>query len=229
MKKAINMHKVMALLFLIGFVAMVSCQEQEVAPSSTFVDGGDEIGRAASCTGGTDVTLNGTVDLTGADLGAYCPAGRLTYTLCNDAPQLAFEGQFNSFIRPLTGDWNIGTIPLTQYNNTWATMTITRKNTDVGTAPNDSCSGFIATPQNVVGFNGTLSGVDYGLGYYTYDLTTNQPVVETAIVVWKGSANAPQFATERYAIRVDALNAIPQNPPNPTIFRSQVIFDYRKP
>ena len=226
------MHKVMAFLFLIGFVAMISCQEQEVAPSPTLVDGGDEIGRAASCTGGTDVTLNGTVQLSGAALGAYCPAGRLTYTLCGTEPELYFEGQFNSFIRPKTSGWFIGTIPLSQYNNSWSSMTITTKAGNEGTDPNENCTGFTATTDNVVGLQGGFGGtLDYGLGYYQYVI--GQPTPTKAVVVWKGLANRPDLATERYAIRVDALNSIPgpdvNPPPGPDYFTSQVIFDYRKP
>ena len=244
----INIHKVMALLFIMGFVALFSCESQEeIAPSPAVASEGDfdalsnDAGRlsvsSSSCTGGTDVTLNGTIDLSGTQLIEYCTAGRLTYTLCGSAPELAFEGQFNSFIRPLTGGWAIGTIPLSQYNNNWATMSFTPKFGNLGPDPNENCGSFTATPANVVGLDGAFTPpgspfpvANFGEGYYEYNPVTNVPDPTKAIVIWRGPGsvpNNPAAAAEGYVIRVDQLNAIPQNFP-PSIFRSQVVFDYRK-
>ena len=245
MKEMNKFNKMMALLFLIGFMAITSCEEQEeIKPSPSVeagsfdLEAGQQVMSGLSCTGNNNVTLNGTVQLSGPAAGEYCPAGRLTYTLCNTAPNLSFEGQFNSFIRPLTGGWFIGTIPTSQYNNSWSTMTITAEASNPGTAPNESCTGFYASPNHVVGLNGSISvpgggTSNFGVGYYDYALNPNVPNIIRSVVVWRGSsATNPAGATEAYAIRVDALNSIPgpdnNNDGEPDYFTSQVIFDYRK-
>ena len=252
--KEINIfNKLMALLFLIGFMAITSCEErEEINPSPSIEDGSfdlEVIGESTgtlSCTGNNNVTLNGTIPLAGPAAGQYCPAGRLTYQLCGTAPTLGFEGQFNSFIRPLTGGWFIGTIPLSQYNNSWSTMTFTTEASNPGTSPSGICgpqsgsSAFATPPTNVVGLDGSIfvpgpgGGTnDFGVGYYNYALDPNTPNVIRAVVVWRGSSNTnPAGATEAYAIRVDALNSIDGPDSNgdgqPDFFTSQVIFDYRK-
>ena len=253
MKEMNKFNKLMALLFLMGFMAITSCEEQEeINPSPSVEDGSFDLegiresSGTLSCTGNNDVTLNGTVQLSGPAAGQYCSAGRLTYQLCGTAPNLGFEGQFNSFIRPLTGGWSIGTIPLSQYNNSWSTMTITTEASNPGTSPSGLCgpvgssAAFATPPTNVVGLDGSIfvpgpggGTSNYGQGYYNYALDPNTPNVIRAVVVWKGSTETnPAGATEAYAIHVDALNSIPgpdnDNDGHPDYFTSQVIFDYRK-
>ena len=235
MKEISKFNKLMVLLFLAGIMAITSCEQpEEINPSPNVEDGSlnlEGIGQSSgifSC-GSDNVTLNGTIQLSGPALGQYCPAGRLSFTFCGGGPNMAFEGQFNSFIRPLTGGWFIGTIPLSQYNNSWSSMNITPKAGNVGAEPSENCSGYNPnpTPGNVVGFDGTLGSDNFGLGYYDYSLGNNIPNVTKAIVVWKGGTPTdPAGATDGYAIRVDALNAIGPRPGGP--FTSQVIFDYRE-
>ena len=229
MTNLVNTNKAMLLVLMLGFIVITSCEnEEEIAPLAS-----DEIGQAASTCSGT-VTLNGTVDLSGAQLGDYCAPGRLTFrppsaTCGQRRPRLRFEGQFNSFIRPANSNWFVGTIPLSEVDSSWSAMTITTKASDVGTEPNEVCNGFTAVPQNVLGVDGEFpagSGDDFGLGYYSYVLGT--PTVDRAVVVWRGgSATNPAGATDGFVFAVTALNAVPQNFP-PTVFRSQVIFNYRR-
>ena len=253
MKEINKFNKLMALLFLMGFIAITSCEQQEdINPAPSVEDGNfdlEGIGESTgtlSCSGNNNVTLNGTTPLAGPAAGQYCPAGRLTYQLCGTAPNLSFEGQFNSFIRPLTGGWFIGTIPLSEYNNSWSNMTITTEASNPGTAPSGFCgpvgsgAAFPAPPTNVVGLDGSIfvpgpggGTSNYGQGYYNYALGPNIPNIIRAVVVWRGSsATDPAGATEAYAIQVDALNSIdgPDNDMDgrPDFFTSQVIFDYRK-
>lgn len=233
MKEISKFNKLMVLLFLVGIMAITSCEQQEeITPSPNVEDGSlnlEGIGQSSrifSC-GSDNVTLNGTVQLSGGDLGQYCPAGRLSFAFCGGGPNMGFEGQFNSFIRPLTNGWFIGTIPLSEYNNSWSSMNITPEAGNPGVEPNDTCSYAVTTPGNVVGFDGNIAGDAFGVGYYDYSLGNNIPNVTRAIVVWKGGSPInPAGATDGYAIRVDALNAIGPRPGGP--FTSQVIFDYRE-
>lgn len=244
MKEINKFNKLMAFLILIGFMAITSCDEQEeINPSPTVENGSLDLeGNGtppgpANCQGNNNVTLNGTVSVSGQQLGQYCSFGEILYTLCSTGPagpQLRFEGQFNSFIRPLTSGWSVGIIPLNQYNNTWSGIlpTIQAEDSDPGQFPNEQCTGFFASPAGVVGLNGSFAppvpgapSQNFGLGYYNYDLGPNTPNIEDAIVVWDGDADDPQSASEAYVIRVDALDAVPQGM---GVFRSRVIFDYRK-
>ena len=252
MKEINKFNKLMAFLALIGFMAITSCDEQEeINPSSTIenagldVEGNGTPPGPANCQGNNNVTLNGTSIPAGPLLGQYCSFGEILYTLCSAGPagpELAFEGQFNSFIRPLTSGWSIGIIPLNQYNSAWSTIlpTIQAEASNPGQFPNEQCSGFFASPEDVVGLNGSFTppapgapAQNFGLGYYNYDLGPNQPNITDAIVVWKGGTSSnPQTASEAFVIRVDALNSIPGPDTNgdmrPDSFSSQVIFDYRK-
>ena len=250
MKEINKFNKLMAFLILIGFMAVTSCDEQEEINPSPNVESGslDLEGNGtppglANCQGNNNVTLNGDTVQTGPAAGQYCSFGDILYTLCSTGPagpELSFEGQFNSFIRPLTSGWFIGIIPLNQYNNTWANMTIQAEAGNIGDLPDEQCNGFFASPEGVVGLNGSFTppfppgapSQNFGLGYYNYDLGPNEPNITDAIVVWRGGTSTdPSNATEAFAIRVNALNSIPiftDPDPVPDAFSSQVIFDYRK-
>jgi hypothetical protein len=231
----IKTSKIIAFAFLTGLLGLTSCQQDAISPSSSYISPeqnidaqkADGITPLAACSGATGVTVSGTIMVpAGPALGQYCPWGRLTYALCSGAgPTLSLEGQFNSFIRPITSGWFIGTIPLAEYNNTWSTMTITPKAGNTGTDPNVTCStsgGFSATPNNVVGMDGSFGGFNFGLGYYDY--STGSPIVTQAIVVWTGgSATNPAGATEAYAIEVTGLNPVSGG----SFYTSQIVFDYR--
>ena len=243
MKEINKFNKLMALLVLIGFMAITSCDEQEeINPSPTVENGSLDIeGNGtppgpANCQGNNNVVLNGPTVVSGQQGGEYCPFGDILYTLCSTGPtgpELSFEGQFNSFIRPLTSGWSIGIIPLNQYDSTWANLTIEAEANDPGDFPNEQCPNFDALPGGVVGLDGSFTPPspgapvqNWGLGYYNYELMPNQPNITDAIVVWKGGTSLdPTNATEAFVIRVDALEAIPQGMGN---FRSRVTFDYRR-
>ena len=255
MKEMSKSKKLMAFLILAGSVAITSCNEQEeINPSQHIEDEGinldsketeAQIISQTGCIGNNDVTLNGTAQLSEAQLRAeYCPLGRLTYVMCDGGPNLSFEGFSNGFIRPLTGGWSIGTISLSEYNDSWSSMTITPEASNPGTSPTGICSSvsgaFITPPTNVVGLDGSIfvpgpggGNSGFGQGYWNVVIPSFRPNIFRAVVVWRGSSSTdPAGATEAYAIRVDALNAIPGPDNNmdgqPDFFTSQVIFDYRK-
>ena len=252
MKEMIKLSELMAWLILSGSLAIISCNEQEeMNPSQSVEDGGIDLDMASketevpivsrtACTGSNNVTLNGTVRLSEAELKIeYCPPGRLTYLICNEGPNLSFEGYYNGFIRSLTGGWFLGTIPLSEYNDSWLSMTITPEAGNPGTSPTGICineGGTFATPPtNVVGFDGSIvPGSDnFGFGYWDVAIPSFRPNVSRAVVIWRGSSPInPLAALEAYAIRVDALNEIAGPDSNgdgwPDFFTSQVIFGYRK-
>ena len=240
-------NKLMALLILTGSLATTSCNEQEEMTPSHIVEneGLDLEGNGTpqgtnSCTGNDNVTLNGTAQVTEAEILDYCVYGEIIYTLCSTGPtgpQLRFEGPFNSFIRPLTNWWAIGIIPLNQYNSSWSNIlpTIQAEDNNPGILPNEQCTDFFASPQGVVGVNRSFFSPlveNYGLGYYNFDFPALRTNIEDAIVVWEGDADDPQSASEAFVIRVEGLILIPGPDNNmdgqPDFFTSQVIFDYRK-
>ncbi len=225
MKNFINLNTAMFLAMMLGLAIVTSCDNEEsIAPAPSSIN---EIGEAASTCSGSE-TLNGTVFLQGSAVGQYCPAGRIFYEfptgICSPTPELSFEGQFNSFIRPLTSGWFVGTIPLSQVNLPWGSMTFTTKDGNEGPEPNENCGGFVATTDNVVGANGTIGADDFGLGYYSYDDSLRKATPISAVVVWQGTADDPAGATNGYVIRVTNLDPLPP-PPG---FRSKVEFTYRK-
>ena len=82
------------------------------------------------------------------------------------------------------------------------------KNANLGTAPTDK--------YNILGYDGTISGTNYGLGYYSYNITTHIMTPARAIVIWKAvdtvpsslnsqSITNPSAATEAYLVKVTAV------------------------
>ncbi|KUJ61260.1 hypothetical protein AR687_13815 [Flavobacteriaceae bacterium CRH] len=123
-----------------------------------------------------------------------------------------WEGIYGASIRPVsnTDHWYVGTVELDaecDFWNDWKS-TIDVKNANLGTAPADI--------YNVLGYNGTISGTSYGLGYYSYNPTSHIMTPEKAIVIWKAvdtvpaslnsqSITSPSAATEAYLVRVTAV------------------------
>ncbi|WP_281233182.1 hypothetical protein [Flavobacterium gelatinilyticum] len=122
-----------------------------------------------------------------------------------------WEGIYGGSIRPVnnTDRWYVGTIALTQVCAGWDdwNANILVKNAsaaNIGTAPTD--------PYNVLGYNGTISGSNYGLGYYAYNITTHVMTPSRAIVIWKTtqgtnsqSNTSPSTATEAYLVKVTGI------------------------
>ena len=220
----------MVLAMMLGLVTITSCENEEsIAPATSSIN---EIGEAASTCSGSE-TLNGTVTLSGQAVGQYCPAERIFYEFpigtCSPTPELSFEGQFNSFIRPLTPGWFVGTIPLSQVDLPWSSMTFTAKDGNEGPEPDVMCSPtFTATPDNVVGADGSIGADNFGLGYYSYNEITRQATPISAVVVWEGIADDPAGATTGYVIRVTDLDPVRLPGFPPPGFRSKVEFTYRK-
>lgn len=121
-----------------------------------------------------------------------------------------WEGIYGASIRPVgnTGKWYVGTVNLSSACDAWGTWktAIDVKNlaANLGTAPSDK--------YNVLGYNGTISGTNYGLGYYSYNITTHVMTPAKAIVIWKTnsgtdatSVTSPSSATEAYLVKVTSV------------------------
>ncbi|KFF04127.1 hypothetical protein [Flavobacterium reichenbachii] len=120
-----------------------------------------------------------------------------------------WEGIYGASIRP-TGNaaqWYVGTIALNSSCDEWdiwkANILVKNASANLGTAPTD--------PYNVLGYHGTISGSNYGLGYYSYDISTHIMTPARAIVIWKTSGTnsqsvtSPSSATEAYLVKVTAV------------------------
>jgi hypothetical protein len=122
-----------------------------------------------------------------------------------------WEGIYGASIRPSgnTGKWFVGTINLSQTcanYDTWSTgIAVKNASANLGTAPTDK--------YNVLGYNGSISGSNYGLGYYSYDITTHVMTPSKAIVIWKiddssltsQSETDPSLASEAYLVKVTSV------------------------
>ena len=123
-----------------------------------------------------------------------------------------WEGIYGASIRPVnnTDHWYVGTVELDsecEFWNTWKSNIVV-KNANLGAAPTDK--------YNVLGYNGTISGTNYGLGYYSYLLSNHTMTPEKAIVIWKAvdtvpaslnsqSITNPAAATEAYLVTVSTV------------------------
>jgi len=166
------------------------------------------------CLATTD-TVNGTG--TGHTYTSWIPALKVL----GSGLSLQFEGQYNSFIRPATTSWYIGTASNDYACADWETLidVISVKNdgNNVGTQP--------ANPYNVVGYRNST----FSLGYYVYASTV--PTVDRLVVIWKDAGStsdsyvsSPAAATEAYVLQVQSITpggALPA-------LTSQVIYKYHK-
>lgn len=122
-----------------------------------------------------------------------------------------WEGIYGASIRPVgnSAQWYVGTIDLGSSCDEWdlwkASIAVKNAAANLGTAPTSD-------PYNVLGYNGTISGSNYGLGYYSYNITTHVMTPSKAIVIWKAagtnsqSVTAPASgATEAYLVKVTAV------------------------
>src|ERR1044072_3248030 len=118
-------------------------------------------------------TVNGTGN--GYTYTNWTPTSKVLGT----GPRLQFEGHYNSFIRPLTTSWYIGTINSDSACADWDALidVISVKNAtgNVSTSP--------ANPYNVLGYRSST----YGLGYYVYASTV--PSVDRTVVIWKDNSS----------------------------------------
>jgi hypothetical protein len=128
----------------------------------------------------TDTSIVGS----GSSFNDYCSWNHVDVSLAG-GPAIRWEGFSNSFIRPVTAQYYIGTTAIGDTCDNWTTIRskITVKNAHLGTDPN--CA--TARRYNVVGINGPFAGVfDYGLGYYSYTIPT--PTVDSAVVIWRDTS-----------------------------------------
>lgn len=122
-----------------------------------------------------------------------------------------WEGIYGASIRPVSnaGKWYVGTVDLSETCDEWSTWktAVDVKNViaNLGTAPSNK--------YNVLGYNGTISGTNYGLGYYSYNITTHVMTPAKAIVIWKTNSGTdetsvtnPTSATEAYLVKVTSVS-----------------------
>lgn len=123
-----------------------------------------------------------------------------------------WEGIYGGSLRPAgnTGQWYVGTIDLDQtcadYDLWSGNIVVKNASGNVGSAP-------ASDPYNVLGYDGTISGSSYGIGYYAYNITTHVMTPAKAIVIWKStgtglnsqSVTNPATATEAYLVKVTGI------------------------
>lgn len=121
-----------------------------------------------------------------------------------------WQGIYGASLRPEgnADQWYVGTVALDSECDEWdvwkTIIDVKNKSINVGAAPSD--------PYNILGYNGTISGSNYGLGYYSYLLSNHTMTPEKAIVIWKASGANSQAvtvpataATEAYLVKVTAV------------------------
>ena len=122
-----------------------------------------------------------------------------------------WEGIYGASIRPVsnTGNWYVGTITLSQtcanYDSWSSNIAVKNASANLGTSPSNK--------YNVLGYDGSISGSNYGLGYYSYNITTHVMTPSKAIVIWKiddsgltsQSETDPSLASEAYLVKVTSV------------------------
>lgn len=219
MKNVINRNTAILLALVLGLTVLSSCEQEEIIASDTPVNITDATGQgeshriiSPSPKQWSYYEIESTHILKGHE-GIYCSAGRILWDFrppfIQGPNHLSFEGQFNSFIRPIDDfeNWYLGTINFLQVELTWQEMDITTKASEVGQLPNYTCrtsSGhFSAPPENVLGYNDPL----FGLGYYNYNPKdpTHTPHPVNAIALWNDSPD-PKSSSVTRAFIIDVYN-----------------------
>lgn len=192
-------------------IAVLGCDKkteiQKTSPNDASVAAkfGDVSTLALSCetcTRSTSRSLRGdTVCI--ENFGDYCAWEPKRDTLCTASGLvLQFEGQFNSFVRVVSSGWKIGTTTGTTY-----CTNLLRRVDNVGTHP-PTCTYSPTGPSEVVGMSGTYNDGTYsysfGLGYYTYNTTTNAITINRQLVVWD-TGNTPANANRAYLITISSI------------------------
>jgi hypothetical protein len=220
--KKINFLPLLSLAAIITLMIISCDKKSEKTKHDTAVAANESV---LDCTL-TEASVNGS----GTDFNYYSAWTPTTFTIPS-GPQIKFEGFSNSFIRPVTANWYIGTIALADTCNSWASIkgNIVVRNGNEGDAPDTT--GF--SPCNVVGINGTFAGVDYGLGYYSYNSGSHVPTVNSTIVIWNdaGGNSDPCYAStpanlsapQAYIIRVRRFVVTGSAPP----YSDVVYFAYK--
>lgn len=122
-----------------------------------------------------------------------------------------WEGIYGASLRPVsnTGNWYVGTVNLSQTCANWdswsSIIAVKNASANLGAAPTDKF--------NVLGYDGSISGSNYGLGYYSYDISTHVMTPSKAIVIWKiddtginsQTETDPSLASEAYLVKVTSV------------------------
>jgi hypothetical protein len=218
-----NLYKLITGATLVT-IAVVACNKQydKTSPNTVTNSRSSNLVTCECCASGTDSITGPSVSSPAA---SYCNWGTTEKQLCASGPALQFEGQFSSFIRPVSADWYIGTTDTTYKDSSWCWISthVAPKNdlSNIGDVPD---CGDNRIQENVLGLNGTFGGQNFGLGYYSYVLGT--PVVQKSIVIWSGGTSTstdPTGATCAYVITVQYLRSLG----GPGNWFGRVVYSYR--
>ncbi|WP_417941144.1 hypothetical protein [Flavobacterium sp. RS13.1] len=207
------MKKIILSIVALAAITITSCSSDDQASESQAQSQEQELSNKT----GKNALLNlCTVTSTSVTVNRW-QAPSSTYT--NWTPVAAtigsvnveWEGIYGASIRPVnnTDHWYVGTVTLDQTCADWldwsSNIEVKNASANLGTAPTDK--------YNVLGYDGSISGTNYGLGYYSYNITTHIMTPSKAIVIWKiddtglnsQSVTDPSLATEAYLVKVTAV------------------------
>ncbi|WP_166923042.1 hypothetical protein [Flavobacterium poyangense] len=205
------MKKIIFSLIALAAISLTSCSSDEQtaeiqSQANTKKQTTSKTSKIAALCTVTNASV--TVNRTAAPSSTYTNWTPVAATI--GGVNVQWEGIYGGSIRPVgnTGKWYVGTVALNQTCANWdtwnANISVKNVSTNVGTSPAD--------PYNVLGYNGTISGFNYGLGYYSYNIITHVMTPSRAIVIWKTnsgtnsqSVTSPSTATEAYLVKVTGI------------------------
>lgn len=204
------MKKIFLSLIALATISITSCSsDDQIAETQAQEQQGSNITKKAALLDLCAVTTTSvTVNRWQAPSSTYDNWTPVAATI--GAVNVQWEGIYGGSIRPVsnTDRWYVGTVSLDQTCADWdewkGNILVKNASANVGAAPTD--------PFNVLGYHGTISGSNYGLGYYSYDITTHIMTPARAIVIWKTtsgtnsqSVTSPSTATVAYLVKVTGI------------------------
>jgi hypothetical protein len=205
------MKKIIFSIIALAAISLTSCSSDDQttdlqSQASAQKEATNKASKIAALCTVTNATV--TVTRTAAPSSTYTNWTPVAATI--GGVNVQWEGIYGGSIRPVgnTDRWYVGTVALNQTCANWnswnSSIVVKNVSTNVGTSPAD--------PYNVLGYNGTISGFNYGLGYYSYNILTHVMTPSKAIVIWKTtsgtnsqSVTSPSTATEAYLVKVTAV------------------------
>lgn len=202
-----KMKKIIFSIVALAALSLTSCSSDDQA-TETQALANEKLNARAAAALCTATTTSVTVNRTAAPSSTYTNWTPTAATI--GGVNVQWEGIYGGSIRPVgnTGKWYVGTVSLNQTCADWddwnSAILVKNAAANVGTAPTD--------PYNVLGYDGTISGANYGLGYYAYDILTHVMTPSRAIVIWRTnsgtnsqSVTSPSTALEAYLVKVTSI------------------------
>ncbi|MFD1602197.1 hypothetical protein ACFSJW_18155 [Flavobacterium artemisiae] len=204
------MKKIILSLVVLAAISLTSCSNDEQITDSQSAAQEQQLTKktAKSALALCDATSTSvTVNRWQAPSSTYTNWTPVSATIGSVSVQ--WEGIYGASLRPTTGNWYVGTVTLNQtcanYDSWSSSIVVKNDPANLGAAPTNKF--------NVLGYDGTISGSNYGLGYYSYDISTHIMTPSKAIVIWKSdetglnseSVTDPALATEAYLVKVTSV------------------------